>query len=30
MDKIGGRVWATSTPDAGTTFFVELPAEASR
>lgn len=30
MDKIGGRVWATSTPDAGTTFFVELPAEADR
>jgi signal transduction histidine kinase len=24
-DKIGGRVWATSSPGAGATFHLDLP-----
>jgi PAS domain S-box-containing protein len=25
MDKIGGRIWAESAPNAGATFFVDIP-----
>ncbi len=29
MDKIGGRVYATSSPGAGTTFFIDIPLAAA-
>jgi len=25
VDEIGGKIWLDSTPDKGTTFFIEIP-----